>query len=49
VSKALEEKERKIPSWLQRKAAVGKISRLPEPEDIDFDINEDLIVEFYSK
>jgi small subunit ribosomal protein S4 len=49
VSKALEEKERKIPSWLQRKAAVGKINRLPERGDIDFDINEDLIVEFYSR
>jgi len=49
VSKSLEEKERKIPSWLQRKAAIGKINRLPEREDIDFDINEDLIVEFYSR
>jgi small subunit ribosomal protein S4 len=49
VKKALEEKERKVPSWLQRKAAVGKINRLPEREEIDLDINEDLIVEFYSK
>jgi len=49
VSKSLEEKERKIPSWLQRKAAIGKINRLPEREDVDFDINEDLIVEFYSR
>lgn len=49
VRKSLEEKERKIPSWLQRKAAVGKINRLPEKEEIDFDINENLIVEFYSR
>jgi len=49
VSKSLEEKERQISSWLQRRAAVGKINRLPEREDVDFDINEDLIVEFYSK
>jgi len=49
VSKALGEKERKIPSWLQRKAAVGKINRLPEKDEIDFNINEDLIVEFYSR
>jgi len=49
VSKSLEEKERKIPSWLQRKAAVGKIDRLPERNEINFDINEGLIVEFYSR
>jgi len=49
VKKSLAEKERKIPSWLQRKAAVGKINRLPEKEEIDLDVNEDLIVEFYSK
>jgi len=49
VTKSLEEKERKIPGWLQRKAAVGKINRLPERDEIDFNINEDLIVEFYSR
>jgi len=49
VKKSLSEKERKIPSWLQRRAAVGKIIRLPEREEIDVDINEDLIVEFYSR
>lgn len=49
ISKSLEEKERKIPEWLQRRAAVGKINRLPEREEIDVNINEDLIVEFYSR
>jgi small subunit ribosomal protein S4 len=49
ISKSLAEKGRKIPSWLQRKAAVGKIIRLPEREEIDTDINENLIVEFYSR
>lgn len=49
ISKSLAEKGKKIPSWLQRKAAIGKIVRLPEREEIDTDINENLIVEFYSR
>lgn len=49
VKKSLAEKEKGIPSWLQRRAAVGKIKHLPEREEIDTDINEDLIVEFYSR
>lgn len=43
-------KEKKgTPSWLQRKSAVGKVTRLPAREDITEDINEQLIVEFYSR
>jgi len=49
ISKSLGGKERKIPEWLQRRAAVGKIKRFPEREEIDTDINENLIVEFYSR
>lgn len=49
INNALKEKERKIPEWLQRKAAVGKIKRLPEREEIDVDVDENLIVEFYSR
>ncbi len=49
VKDSLIEKERIIPKWLQRKAAVGKIKRLPEREEIEVDINEDLIVEYYSR
>lgn len=43
------EKKPTLPKWLSRKAAVGKVERLPEREDIDADINEQLIVELYSK
>lgn len=49
VKKSLAEKERKIPEWLQRKAAIGKMVHLPEKEEIDTDINESLIIEFYSR
>lgn len=37
------------PPWLKRKAAVGKIVRLPQREDISEAITEQLVVEFYSR
>lgn len=43
------EKKPVIPAWLSRKALVGKIDRNPEREDIDADINEQYIVELYSR
>ena len=49
VKTALAEKDRQIPAWLKRKAAVGKIDRLPKRDEIDANINEKLIVEFYSR
>jgi ribosomal protein S4 len=49
VKKSLKEDERKRPDWLKRKAAVGKMERLPKREEIENDIDEHLIVEFYSR
>lgn len=49
VKKALGEKKAKVPSWLQRKAAAGKIMRLPNRDEIGTEINEHLIVEYYSR
>lgn len=44
-------KERTVPSWLEldNKELKAKILRLPEKEDIPADIQEQLIVELYSK
>lgn len=44
-------KERSVPSWLEFKPAelTAKVARLPEKEDIPGDIQEQLIVELYSK
>ncbi len=44
-------KERTVPSWLDfnRQELKGKIIRLPEKEDIQQQIEEQLIVELYSK
>lgn len=49
--KKLEEvkKEEKTPSWLSKKATVGKVDSLPKRADIEGDINESLIVEYYSR
>lgn len=43
------DKEYKVPGWMQKQATAGKISRLPEKSDIDLLIDEQLVVEFYSR
>lgn len=37
------------PAWMQKIAGVGKIKRLPERIEIDMAVDEQLIVEFYSR
>lgn len=50
LKKLMEEtKDSSLPSWLEKNAIVGKIKNLPTKEDIDIDINERLIVEYYSR
>jgi len=48
VKKSLEESDT-APSWLDRKATVGKFLRLPQREEMEQGINEQMIVEFYSR
>lgn len=48
VKKNLEESQ-EIPEWLERKAAAGKVLRLPNREEMESVINEQLIVEYYSR
>lgn len=48
VLKNLEEKT-DVPKWLERKATTGKIVRMPERDEMEQAINEQLIVEFYSR
>lgn len=48
VKKNLEE-NKTMPGWLERKATVGKILRLPEREEMEEIVNEQLIVEYYSR
>lgn len=49
VAELLKQADRAIPAWLQRQGAIGKVIRLPEREEIDAGIDEQLIIEFYSR
>ncbi len=52
ISEKMEElKERGIPAWIKidEKLLTGKITRLPKKGDVGFPIQEQLIVELYSK
>lgn len=49
VKRLLEVKEPKVPGWLQRKAAVGKVKKQPVTDDVPEPISTQDIVEFYSR
>jgi len=49
VKKLLKEKDQSVPNWLKRKAAVGKVVRLPVREDVPEPFEDADIVEFYSR
>lgn len=49
VKKLLEEKNSPVPEWVERKGAVGKFVKVPSRTEIQADINEQLIVEYYSR
>ncbi|OGE29320.1 30S ribosomal protein S4 [Candidatus Daviesbacteria bacterium RIFCSPHIGHO2_01_FULL_40_11] len=48
VKKSLEEAQT-LPEWLDRRATVGKVLRMPEREEMELSIDEQLIVEYYSR
>ncbi|MDP2671919.1 MAG: 30S ribosomal protein S4 [Candidatus Daviesbacteria bacterium] len=48
VKKSLEEAET-LPEWLDRKATIGKVLRIPKREEMEQSIDEQLIVEYYSR
>ena len=45
----LDDHEGSLPGWLVRQAAVGQVVHLPSRPEIDVPVNEQLIVEFYSR
>jgi small subunit ribosomal protein S4 len=49
IKQAIENKDIKLPGWLEKKALVGKVSANPKREDITEPISEMDIVEFYSR
>lgn len=49
VKKMLSEKNPPLPSWLKRQGPVGKVVGEPQREDMRADINEQAVVEYYSR
>jgi small subunit ribosomal protein S4 len=49
VARLLKSEEIKLPEWLEKKAAVGKVAREVKREDVLEPISEKDIVEFYSR
>jgi small subunit ribosomal protein S4 len=49
VKSRLESSDISLPAWLKRTGTVGQIVSLPKREDVNSPINEQLIVEFYSR
>ncbi len=48
VKKSLEEFET-LPEWLERKATIGKVLRIPKRDEMEQSIDEQFIVEYYSR
>lgn len=49
IAACLEDKNKNVPIWLEKQATSGKIARFPERDEIDTVVNEQLIVEYYSR
>jgi small subunit ribosomal protein S4 len=48
IIKSLEE-EKEIIAYLEKKGAVGKLKRMPKPDDVHAPFNTRQIIEFYSR
>lgn len=48
VKKSLEDSQQ-LPEWLDRKATVGKVLRKPQRDEMEQSVDEQLIVEYYSR
>lgn len=48
VKKSLESVET-LPEWLEREATIGKVLRIPNRDEMEQSIDEQLIVEYYSR
>jgi len=49
VRRLIDDKSLTYPEWVERKGPAGKVVRLPLRTDVSEDINEQLIVEYYSR
>lgn len=44
-----ENKPDNLPDWLERQGLVGRVKRLPNREELPLDIDENLVIEYYSR
>lgn len=49
VATILSKKDFSLPDWLERKGPAGKMKRLPKREEIGGEVDERLVVEYYSR
>lgn len=49
IAELLNNKTVGMPKWLERQATVGKVVALPERDDITEGVDEQLVVEYYSR
>ncbi len=49
IAEMIENENKNIVQWLEAKGAVAKVSRFPERNEIDGGIEEQLIIEWYSR
>lgn len=49
VKKVVDTSPDQLPEWIERKGPAGRVVRLPARGDIKEDVNEQLIVEYYSR
>ena len=49
IKKMLQDKNPVVPAWLERQGAMGKIRQIPTRDQVQTDIDESLIVEYYSR
>ena len=45
----LEKEEQKVPAYYERKAGAGRLVRVPNRDEIPTEVNEQLIIEYYSR
>lgn len=49
IKKNIEKSQDETPEWLEKKAAVGRVKRLPARDDVQEPFSEQEIVEYYSR
>jgi len=49
VKKLLENDSIKIPTYFEKKAAAGRLVKIPSRDEIPTEVNEQLIIEYYSR